>query len=110
MGIWRVDHRVGLALILLPAVCVAEPKKAEPIKPVRRLKAGNRRRLRRFRRSGPVVPLGHPVAQAKPRPANRPQPNQSLSNNSSRSLGYINSNRTHGPILMNEGLPRHMLD
>ena len=110
MGIWRVDRRVGVALVQLPAVCVAEPKKAEPINPVRRLKAANHRRLRRARRSGPVVPLGHPVAQAEPRAANRAQPNQSLSNNSSRRLGYSSTNRTHGPILMNRGLPRRMLD
>jgi len=109
MGIWPVDHGVGVALVLLPAVCVAEPKKAGPIKPVRRLKAGSPRSLRRARRSGPVIPLGHPVAQAKPRPANRAQPNQSPANNSSRSLGYININRTPGPIFMNEGVPRRIL-
>ena len=74
MGIRPVDHRVGLVLVLLPAVCVAEPKKAGPIKPVRRLKAGRHRRLRRARRSGRVVPLGH--QSSKRSPGLRTEPSQ----------------------------------
>jgi hypothetical protein len=110
MGIWPVDHRIGLALVLLPAVCVAEPKKAGPIKPVRRLKAGSTDAC-----EGPGVQVRQSLsATQSPKRSQglRTEPSQIKAHPTTlaAALATSTSIETPGPIFMNEGLPRRMLD